>query len=101
MKRLRVSRVAQKDLSEIWYYFAERSGNGELADRLIQGLLDKFDTLIPNPLIGAGREQIDRGLRVLPSGTYNIYYRVNRNTVVILRVLHGKRDQFTAYHQSG
>lgn len=42
--------------------------------------------------MGATREPLAPGLRVLPFRDYVIYYQVADDALVIVRVLHGARD---------
>lgn len=44
------------------------------------------------PLSGPARDQLAPGLRVTFHSPYAIYYRVQADAVVIVRVIHGARD---------
>lgn len=42
--------------------------------------------------MGAPREQLRPGLRVLIFRDYATYYRIEEQTIIVVRVLHGHRD---------
>jgi toxin ParE1/3/4 len=88
--RLVVSRDADDDLLQIVRYLAERHpaaarGVAEEIDR-------KFSGLTYFPLMGRDRRSLGAGVRSIVAGTYVIFYRVEPDRVVIMRVLHGRRD---------
>ncbi len=97
MKRLRVSSAAERDLDDVWIYVASHSGSGDIADRLIESLVETFSLLLQVPGVGTLREEIAPGVRGFPVGKYIIYYRESGSYVDIARVLHGMRDQRAAY----
>jgi toxin ParE1/3/4 len=62
-------------------------------DRLIDSITDRFVLLASFPNIGRSRDMDLRpGLRSFPVGEYVILYRIQKQDVLILRVLHGSRD---------
>ncbi len=84
---------ADSDLDGIWYYVASRSGNIEIADRLIDSLTDRFFLLANHPNLGRARDQdLSSGVRSFPVGQYVIVYRIEGDDVLILRVLRGSRN---------
>ncbi|HEX9199253.1 MAG TPA: type II toxin-antitoxin system RelE/ParE family toxin [Acidobacteriaceae bacterium] len=84
---------ADADLDGIWRYIAIQSGSYEIADRLIDSIIDRFLLLATHPHIGRARdEDLRPGLRTFPVGDYIIVYRIQDHQVVILRVLHGSRN---------
>jgi toxin ParE1/3/4 len=92
MGHIRTSQ-AGSDLNEIWYYVATKSGNLDVADRLIDSITDRFTLLARYPNIGRARdEDLRLGLRSFPVGEYVIMYRIQAEDVLILRVLRGSRD---------
>lgn len=44
------------------------------------------------PLVGASREELTSGLRVIFHSAYAVYYLPYPHEIVIVRVLHGSRD---------
>lgn len=89
----RVSLQAGAELDEIWFFVATQSGSAEVADRLIETIVDRFLLLSRFPGIGRSREEdLCAGLRSFPVGAYVIFYRIDGEDVFILRVIHGSRD---------
>ncbi len=99
MKLIRVSHPAERDLDDIWYYIAKKSGSIEIADRLVDSLTETFQLVAQVPEAGTRRSEIAAGLRGFPVGNYIIYYSVTERHVVISRILHGSRDQKSAYQK--
>ncbi len=81
---------AENDLKEIWVYIAEN--NRSAADKLIEGIFEKFQLLADNKEIGRRRDDFIIEMRVFPFKKYYIYYFPNEEGVEIYRVLHGSRD---------
>jgi len=94
--RYRVSRDAESDLDEIFLYWAERAGL-EAADRLIDGITDRFWLLGEYPDAGKPCDEIAAGVSCFPAGKYLIYYRRKRRRTEILRIFHGGRDPQRAW----
>lgn len=89
----RVSRDAEEDLDQIWDYVARESDSIEIADRLIDSLTDRFYLLSIQPYLGRRRdEELRPGIRSFPVDDYVVLYRVDGGDVLILRVLHGRRN---------
>jgi toxin ParE1/3/4 len=83
---------ARGDLDQIWDYIFTETGNEAAADRAVDAIIERFVLLSRWPRIGRARDDLRRGLRSHPAGDYLIFYRISRGGVVILRVLHGRRD---------
>ena len=80
------------DIDEAWVYLATEAGI-EAANRVRDSFSKTFSLLQRVPFAGKNREQdLTAGLRSLPSGTYIVFYRVEVDTVRVIRVIHGKRD---------
>jgi toxin ParE1/3/4 len=62
---------------------------------------EKFAPLQDMPQLGAAREQLAAGLRVIFHGRYAIYYAPRENELVIVRVIHGARDAAALAEQGG
>ena len=89
----RLAHEVEAELDNIWYYVATESGNVEIADRLIDSIVDRFFLLASKPYLGRRRDRDLRpGLRSFPVGEYVIIYRVEDEDVMILHVTHGRRD---------
>jgi toxin ParE1/3/4 len=88
-----VAPQASADLDNIWYYVANDSGSSEIADQVIDSITDRFFLLGGHPYLGRSRDDdFGIGLRSFPVGEYVIVYLVEDKDVLILRVVHGRRD---------
>ena len=54
MKRIRVSRFAERDLDDIWYEIAKRSGSIEIANGVVDSITDVFPLFATSPENRAG-----------------------------------------------
>jgi toxin ParE1/3/4 len=89
----RVSPRAEADLDDIWFYAAKESGSAEIANHLIDTITNRFLLLAGFLYIGRSRdEDFGPGCRSLAVGEYVIVYCVENEDVLILRVVHGRRD---------
>ncbi|HXY77342.1 MAG TPA: type II toxin-antitoxin system RelE/ParE family toxin [Candidatus Acidoferrales bacterium] len=89
----RVASKATADLDDIWFYVADESGSTEVANRLIDSITNRFYILADFPHLGRARdEDFGSGMRSHPVGEYVIVYCVEHGEVLILRVVHGRRD---------
>jgi toxin ParE1/3/4 len=89
----RVAPQADADLDDIWLYVAKRSGSMDVATRLIDAITSRFYLLSNFPYVGRARdEDFGAGSRSARVGEYVIVYCVDGQDVLILRVVHGRRD---------
>jgi toxin ParE1/3/4 len=96
--RYRVGTDAEQDLTEIFVYWAKRAGL-KVAERLIDGITDRFWLLGEHPNAGISSEEIAAGVKRFPAGKYLIYYRKTRWGIDILHIFHGARDQKRAFEK--
>jgi toxin ParE1/3/4 len=88
----RVSPQAVADL-DIWYYVAKESSSIEVANQLIDSIIGRFFLLSRHPHLGRSRdEDLGIGFRTCPVGEYLIVYCIEESDVLILRIVHGRRD---------
>jgi toxin ParE1/3/4 len=99
MKRFRVSQVARRDLEETFLYWARRAGP-EIADRVIDAIVERFWILGQYPDSGRPCDDIAPGVRCFPAGKYLIYYRKVRRGVEIAHIFHASRSQKEAWWRS-
>jgi toxin ParE1/3/4 len=97
--RYRVSKDAERDLDEIFLYWAKRASL-KIADRLIDGITDRFWLLGEHPDAGRPSEDIAAGVKCFPAGKYLIYYRKTRRGTDILHLFHGAQDQKRAFRKA-
>lgn len=89
----RLAPRAEADLDDIWYYVATESGSLETANRLIDTITERFVALASFPFLGRSRnEDIGLGYRRLAVGEYVIVYCIENEDVLVLRVVHGRRE---------
>ena len=89
----RVAPHAETDLDDIWLYVAKESGSIEIANRLIDTITNRFFMLAGFPYVGRARDDdFGPGCRSVAVGEYVIVYCVENQDVLILRVIHGRRD---------
>jgi toxin ParE1/3/4 len=89
----RLAPEAEIELDELWHYLAKESSSTEIADRVIDSIVDKFFLLATYPHVGRRRdEDLRPGIRSFGSGEYVILYRVEGEDVLILHVMRGSRD---------
>src|SRR5580692_12393716 len=88
-----VAPQAETDLDDIWFYVALNSGSMDIASRLVDSITDKFSLLAGFPQAGRSRDRdFGAGVRSFPAGEFVIAYAVQGPDVLILRVVHGKRE---------
>jgi len=90
--RFRIARTAEQDLDRIFAYWAGRASL-VVAERLVDAIVDRFALLAEFPQAGRACNQIAGGVRCFPAGDYLIYYRKSRQTLEILHIFHGARNQ--------
>jgi len=90
VNRFSITEEAISDLDEIWDYIAE--DNPFAANRVIDSIWDVFDLLVDNPRMGRIFQTRNAAIRVFPHNQYLIFYRPEREGILILRILHGRRN---------
>jgi toxin ParE1/3/4 len=90
---VRFGTQVEADLDGIWAYVAKESGSVDVANRVIDSITDHFFPLSRHPQPGRRRDNdLRRGLRSLSVSGYVIIYRPEKQDVLILHVVHGRRD---------
>jgi toxin ParE1/3/4 len=85
--RLIVSDEAEADLRAIIRFTTNQWG-AERAQSYVGSLRDRMVLLLDYPELGPACDDISAGLRRYPFVSHNIFYRLRRNEVRIVRVLH-------------
>lgn len=88
---------AVQDLNEIHDFIA--SDHPTAALNLLNILEAKFKVLASDPEIGRVREELAVALRSFPTGNYVIFYRIIKEAIQVIRVLHGARDMDTLWEE--
>lgn len=81
---------ARQDIDEITEFVAGK--NVEAAVRLLDKLIDKFETLARFPNMGRRRDDLAPGLLSFPMEEYLIFYQLIEGGIQIARVVSGFRD---------
>jgi toxin ParE1/3/4 len=89
--KLVLSPAAKRDLKEISVYTLKQWGI-EQADRYTYQLENALKTAAENPYLGAAFTDIRHGYRKIIVETHRVYYRVENDSVTIIRILHQSRD---------
>ena len=87
---LRITEPAQQDLEEIW--LGLEPFGVEVADQCLNKLQKKFLHLQQFPGLGRSREDLALGLRSVVVRDVVVLYRSFEGLIVIVRVIHGRRD---------
>src|ERR1700730_1140077 len=91
----RVSQGAERDLDEIFLYWANRA-RLEVADRAVDTSAGRLWLLGEHTGACKPAGHI-AAVECFPAGKYLIYYRKTRRSTDILHVFHGARDQRNAF----
>jgi len=82
---------ALTDLTEIWEYIAADSSSA--ADRVLRDIQEAIRALVPFPRLGHVRSDLtSRPLRFQPVRDFLIVYAPDENPLLVVAVLHGRRN---------
>lgn len=90
MSRYILSPLAIQDLETTYDYIA--SNNIDAAERFVDAVEQKCETLANFPNMGKSYAGFMPQLRGVPVGNYTIFYRPIENGIEVVRVLSGYRD---------
>ena len=93
--QLVISPEARKDLGDIWDYIA--TNNMEAANALYDEFLRQFELLVSMPNMGRAQDELSANLRSLAVRRYLVFYRVENEELIVVRVLHSARDVSTFF----
>lgn len=91
--------IAESDLEEIFGYLLDETKDIEIAEQVIEKITESIIELVNFPYkYESLTEQFlrEKGYRKMTIYNYNVIYRVveERNELVILRIVHGKRKYY-------
>ena len=95
MPKYRLTRKAENDLLNIASYGIEQFGV-ELSRQYYNKLKQRFDKLAEQPELYPLVEHVRKGYRRSVCGVHSIYYRIDQESVEIVRVL-GRQDPTKAF----
>jgi toxin ParE1/3/4 len=90
MTQLQITALARQDLDEIWKYIAE--DNVKAATNYLKEIRKVLRNLRSFPQMGGVFVQKSQVIRCVLSGNHVIYYRIENDSIVVIRVIHGARD---------
>jgi len=91
MKEPLLTDAAKNDLAEIWATIAE-ARDERTANRMNRRILASCRSKAQFPETGRSREEIAPGLRSAVVRPYVVFFRPDGETILVLRILHGRRD---------
>lgn len=86
-----ISKLAALDLEEIWFFSVEK-WSIEQADRYYSLILDEIEYICTNINVGKSMDHVRKGYRASKVKSHLIFYRVNKNTIEIIRILQERMD---------
>ena len=95
MARLRIAEAARQDLRDIRIYGKTAFGP-EVARTYLEGLRRVFRLLRERPAAGAAEDDLGDGMRGFTYRSHRVYYRLDADGVLIVRILHHARDVMRA-----
>lgn len=95
MAELDLSPEARQDLVEIRIYSLEKFGP-DTADAYFLGFDQAFDRLSQHPHVGVPKPEMGLGVRCLVHRRHRIFYIIEGDVVVIVRIIHHARDIWSA-----
>lgn len=90
--KLRLSKAAEADLKIIDAYSFEQFGS-EVADAYLRGFNELFDQLRQHPFTGHETPDLGAGIRSLTHRRHRIFYSIDNDIVLIIRILHHAMDE--------
>lgn len=98
MYKISVSQEAINDLRQIREYISVDLDNEKSAARIVGDIVKRIGQLKELPEIGAplsSRFDVKTDYRYLVCGNYNVFYRIELDTVKIIRILNARRNFMT------
>jgi toxin ParE1/3/4 len=86
VRKYRLSKAADKDLSGIYAYTHREFGQRQ-ADAYFESLEESLSRLGENPLLGVDVSTIREGYRRLVHQEHSIYYKSSESGILIVRIL--------------
>ena len=84
-----VSKLALKDMDEIWEYTAEHWSKQQ-ANKYYKEIIDAIEKICNKSVIGT--DEVKKGHKRVNIRSHMIIYKIQNNTVFIDRILHQKMD---------
>src|SRR5260370_6073091 len=88
----RLSPEGEAELDEIWWFIVQSGGGVDTARRVVATIAERFHLLAAFPHLGRARDDLRPGIRRFTASDYLILYKVEGEDVLILHVVHGRRN---------
>ena len=86
-----ISSEALSDLDAIWFYTFE-NWSADQANRYYDLIFEEINNICKEPDSGKPMAQVRKGYRVSKVKSHLIFYRVEKNVVEVIRILHNRMD---------
>jgi len=86
-----ISKLALKDLDEIWNYTAEQWSKHQ-ANKYYKEILQAIKEICTNSEIGKSIDEVKKGHRRISVKSHMIIYKMEKEIIFIDRILHQKMD---------
>jgi toxin ParE1/3/4 len=96
--RIEFSHEAREDLRQIREYISVDLDNESSAAKVVGNIVNNIGRLADYPKIGAplvSRISEETDYRYLVCGNYNVFYRIETQTVKVVRILNARRNFMT------
>jgi toxin ParE1/3/4 len=100
VRRLDLQPAARADLRSIYEFSVERFGR-RVAETYLTGLRCAFDRVLEFPMIAPVYADVAPEIHVLHHRSHRIFYRIDGETILIVRVLHASRDSENLFRGRG
>jgi toxin ParE1/3/4 len=87
MANYKLSKEADQDLDDIYYYTFQNFGPGQ-ADDYFDSLMTRLHNISNNPMMYPEAQDVQKGIRCSVHAAHTIYYRLIEKEVVIIRIPH-------------
>jgi toxin ParE1/3/4 len=95
--RVFISNKARSDLLHIYHYLEDRSPNA--AEAFAERIDANFEHLVRFPFLGRERSSLASGIRCLVVGLHLVFYTVEPDRIIIVRVIDGRMDVDEEFHR--
>ncbi|MBV8842892.1 MAG: type II toxin-antitoxin system RelE/ParE family toxin [Bryobacterales bacterium] len=90
--RIAYSPAASADLARMRLDYEARAGL-RIADEMVGRITGTLQRIVAaHPRVGRARAELGHDIRSFPIVPYVAFYRIVRSRVIVVRILHGRRD---------
>ncbi|ARN81428.1 type II toxin-antitoxin system RelE/ParE family toxin [Methylocystis bryophila] len=101
-RKVAFSNATLRDLDEIFEYLAEQSQDLARARRLLDSILDHLEKIASfSTMFGRPRDELALGLRGFAYKKYVIYLRYEGKSLLVVNILHARRDAQALFGPEG